>query len=340
MAKCILNLLQVVTCESKMFALRRVTCFRLTDTTTSKLTNRVQQLSSTVSNVSSGSTDAKTEQTKTARCRTNKSDPTNHSPSDEAMFYTLPKEVQNKLFAVYNWHKTTHELFDVMNEAAIMIRRPALQIMQELRSHDWEQPLRRFLLHGRPGTGRSFTLTHLAHFGHKSNYILVHCVSPNAFTRYPQEKATSDYKADRVDTPIDAALLLQHFKAQNAHLLTNLTTSRAYMWTMREKTEQGEPLINVIDHGINRMKHASDAYAVLLKELKLAASANQCRVLMVIDKINLFYWASNIRLIDYRYAEVDNITVARAFKKLFQPDWVSSNFIYAFIFSNLVIFCV
>ena len=255
-------------------------------------------------------------------CRTSETDPTRHHERQEAMFYSMPKDIQTKLFTVFNWHKTTHELFDVLHETAIMIRRPALQLMQAIRETDLEQPLRRFIVSGRAGSGRSFTLTHLTHFGHKANFILVHCVSPNVVTRFPQETASSDSRPGRIDTPIDAALMLQHFKAQNAHLLGSLTTSQDYTWSLREMTEKGEPLANVIDHGINRMKHASDCYAVVLKELKLAANANKCKVLVVIDKINLFYWASNVRQPDRRFAEIDEITVSRAIKKLFKKDWV------------------
>ena len=45
------------------------------------------------------------------------------------------------------------------------------------------------------------------------------------WTRYPEEIAQSQYKPERMDTPIDAAVWLQHFRAHNIHLLDELDVS-------------------------------------------------------------------------------------------------------------------
>jgi len=87
-------------------------------------------------------------------------------------------------------------------------------------------------------------------------------------------------------------------------------------------TEQGAPLTDVIDHGTSRMKHASDCVAVLLKELKKLSNDGACRVLFTCDIANTFYGRTLLRHADTRPANVDDLTIARAFKKLFVNDWV------------------
>ncbi len=101
-----------------------------------------------------------------------------------------------------------------------------------------------------------------------------------------------------------------------------MRASKTYSWSQRELTESGDPLKNILEHGISRIKHASDCMAVLLKEIKAQASQGKCRVLVIVDKVNSFYEKSKIQYPDRSLVEINNITIARAFKKLFTNDWV------------------
>lgn len=87
-------------------------------------------------------------------------------------------------------------------------------------------------------------------------------------------------------------------------------------------TEAGEPLNNVVEHGINRIKHASDCMAVVLKEIKEQSSSGNYKVLVVADKVNSLYEMSKIKYPDKSIVDVNNITIVRAFRKLFTNDWV------------------
>ena len=91
---------------------------------------------------------------------------------------------------------------------------------------------------------------------------------------------------------------------------------------MRETTEKGDRLTDVIEHGISRIKHASDCLAVLLKELKEHAKEGGCRVFCAVDLVNAFYRPTNLRREDLTGIQVDHFTIGRAFKKLFRNDWV------------------
>ena len=123
---------------------------------------------------------------------------------------------------------------------------------------------------------------------------------------------------------MDSVIWLQKFRAQNASLLLklDLKTSRKYTWSLRETTEKGDKLTDIIEHGIHRIKHSSDCVAVLCKELKEQANAGVFKMFVAVDCVNSFYRKPNIRLPDLSWGDVDNITIVRAFKKLLRNDWV------------------
>jgi hypothetical protein len=123
---------------------------------------------------------------------------------------------------------------------------------------------------------------------------------------------------------MDSAIWLQQFRAQNASLLhkLDLRASRKYTWSLRETTEKGDKLTDVIEHGIHRIKHSSDCVAVLCKELKEQANDGKFRMLVAVDQVNSFYGKPNMRLPDLSWADIEDLTIVRAFKKLFKNDWV------------------
>ena len=88
-------------------------------------------------------------------------------------------------------------------------------------------------------------------------------------------------------------------------------------------TEEGEPLKNVLEHGISRIKHASDCMAVLIKELRQHANDGKCRILVMVDRVNTFYEKGTLLYPDKRLVPVNEITIVRAFMKMFKSDWVS-----------------
>lgn len=81
--------------------------------------------------------------------------------------------------------------------------------------------------------------------------------------------------------------------------------------------------MSIVEHGINRIKHASDCMAVLLKELKLNSEKGNCRLMVIADKANAFYEPTMLVFPDRTCATADDITIVRAFKKFFKKDWVS-----------------
>jgi small subunit ribosomal protein S29 len=47
-----------------------------------------------------------------------------------------------------------------------------------------------------------------------------------------------------------------------------LRVANEYVWSKREKTEEGAPLLDLVDLGINRVKYASECVVALVKEIK------------------------------------------------------------------------
>lgn len=187
------------------------------------------------------------------------------------------------------------------------------------------------------GTGHYAALSHVA-----CDFAFAAC--SRWFTK-PQYPNASESRPGRMDYPMDSAMWLQQFRAQNAAILLKLDVrkrnwssvmflmspccpfqlrvSQKYTWSLREETVAGAPLTDVIEHGISRIKHASDCLAVLLKELKLHANDGNCRIFCAVDLVNSFYRPTNVLWPDRTGVVVDLITIGRAFKKLFRNDWVS-----------------
>ena len=60
---------------------------------------------------------------------------------------------------------------NVLEETAIMVRKPAIQIINCIKNSDLNKPAVRYVLYGRAGSGKSLTLAHLTHFGHQEGFI-------------------------------------------------------------------------------------------------------------------------------------------------------------------------
>lgn len=255
-------------------------------------------------------------------------DPLKHNKNHLGLFYDIPSDRMVSIYADAKPMNTNlNQLHHVLGRASIMIRKPALDIINYLKCLDYSKPATRFLLYGEYGAGKTMTLYHLQHYMHSlGDHFLIYVPKPVEWTKFPSDQAESLSRPGRLDLPIDSAYYLQKFKIINSDLLqrygNEITCSRDYNWSSREITRQGEPITNVIEHGINRVNHASDCLAVLLKELKLSANEGVIKMSVLVDKVNLFYPEEpKLKHNDRKVAYPDDVTPTRAFKKLFKNDW-------------------
>jgi len=282
--------------------------------------------------------------------RTSQNDPTKHNINHLGRIYTVNPEVP-KLFGKEinpkeNYNANNYfgprqwlDRCSVLRETAIMVREPAVQILNCIDNYDLSKPALRFVLYGRTGCGKSVTLSHLTHYGHSAGFItLTFSQIKKWLTRY-YETAPSSYNPGQVDHIQNSNIFLKNFKQANLELLSDprLVTHKDYTWSVREKTVAGSPLLEIIDLGCERLAFAADALNVLIRELKLNSTAGNCKLLVVCDGVNSLFaektlvhrekteWRSGPY---YQFSEwsknsvkVDECSVLRNFKKLFMNDY-------------------
>jgi len=78
--------------------------------------------------------------------RTNESNPSNHSTQHLSMYYTIPQDIANKLFILGGFDKEQQMTIKTFRETAVMVRKPALEIMDYLRRADYSRPVNRYVL--------------------------------------------------------------------------------------------------------------------------------------------------------------------------------------------------
>lgn len=256
--------------------------------------------------------------------RTTETNPTNHTSNHIGHFYSLSKDDKRQIFQYGGLPKTFQIQAKTFNETCLMVRQPSVDIIECLKRLDYTKPPVRFVLYGKKGSGKTLSLAHILHYAKKENFLIVHVPWVGNWMRRCQEVSNSETKEGFVNLNIDAAAWLLHFKTQNENLLSNpdLTTSQDYVWSKREITEKGSPLLTLIEHGISRIKYASDCVVNLAKELKLLSNNGVCKTLVAIDGFNAFFYP-NTRVFTEKKEKVhpSKVVLTEAFLELTKYDW-------------------
>jgi hypothetical protein len=133
-----------------------------TITTSSIIHNEYETLSSDVLNLPR----------KPVVCRTKKTKPSTLDVSDKGLFYTIPSVTYNQLFQ-NGPERRYQEQVKALNEATFMVRQPFLELKDCLAGADYSQPIRRYLLHGKIGAGKTMTLNSLIHYAHTQGKVFL-----------------------------------------------------------------------------------------------------------------------------------------------------------------------
>jgi small subunit ribosomal protein S29 len=258
--------------------------------------------------------------------RTSEDNPANHSLQNLGLYYTIPQAVKKTLFSHGGFPKSFEKQIKTFGEPCLMIREPAIEIINYIKNSDFTKPVNRFVLYGRDGAGKSLALSHILHYGYISEYILVHVPWASNWFKRPKETGNSSSKEGFIDIPLDAAAWLIHFKNQNQNILAklNLTTSVDYVWSKRETTPAGSTFLELIDHGVNRVKFASDTIAALLSELKKSSTSGKCKTMVAIDGFNAFFHP-NTRIFGENKTKIraDQITLTAPFLDITNYNWTN-----------------
>lgn len=262
--------------------------------------------------------------------RTSENDPTNHSIEHVGRFYKIDEEVKKKIFRYGGLTKSYEKQHKTFGESCLMIRKPALDIMNYIRNTDFTKPAVRYVLYGEDGTGKSMTMAHLAHYGFNNDFLLVHVPWIPVWYKHPHERKMKDASSttdNMVDMPLEAGAWLVHFKNQNTDLMKklDLRTLKEYVWSKRETTAAGSTFLELIDHGINRAKFASEVIKVLLEEIKQQSTEGKVRTMVLIDGYNsLFYDKTNLIGEFNHMISVDRVTLTAPFINITKYDWTNA----------------
>lgn len=270
------------------------------------------------------STAASPQQNKLEDFRTGESNPAAHNSSHLSRFYTVPVDVRKQVFSYGGFPKTFEKQIKTFNETCLMVREPAVEIINYMNGADYSKPANRFVLYGKDGVGKSLVLAHMLHYGYSREFLLVHVPWVANWMKRVKETANSTTHEGCLDLPLDGAAWLMHFKNQNAKLLSklDLKVSRDYVWTKRETTPAGAPMLELIDHGINRAKFSCDAIAALLGELKQQSTEGKAKTMVVVDGFNAFFHP-HTRITTENKVRVtpDKVTLTKPFLDITRPDW-------------------
>lgn len=222
--------------------------------------------------------------------RTNETNAAAHSNIHDAKFYTIPADVKKQIFGGGGFPKKYEQQLKTFAESTLMVRQPALEMISYIKNTDFTKPVVRYVLYGENGVGKTLTMAHIIHYGHQNGFLLVHVPWVANWMKRPKDTANGAQEGF-IDIPFDAAAWLLHFKNQNAKLLQtlDLKTSQEYVWSKRESTPAGSTLMELVEHGIARIKFASETITALLAEIKQHACNNKCKVMVAIDGFNAFY---------------------------------------------------
>lgn len=263
-------------------------------------------------------------QTKLDDFRTLETNPTNHTDKHVGRFYTVSPDANKQLFANRGLPKKFMTQTKTFCETCIMVRQPAVDIIKHLNHTNFEKPTNRFVIYGNDGVGRSLTVGHLLHYGLVNDFLIVHIPWVPDWFKKPKETSNCEDKDGHVDLNLDAAAWLIRFKAQNSPLMNklDLKCSQDYVWTKRETTPAGSPLLELIEHGINRVKFASKTISVLIEEIKQQSSDGKCKTMVAIDGFNAFFHSKTfIKDDSKRLVSPEKITITEPFLNITKHDW-------------------
>ncbi|XP_011550802.3 28S ribosomal protein S29, mitochondrial [Plutella xylostella] len=261
--------------------------------------------------------------------RTTENSPSQHNENQTGLFYTMDKDLCKTLFSHGGFPRSFAKQTKTFTEAAVMVRRPALDVIDCIKASDLNKPAIRYLLYGENGTGKSLTMAHLLHYAFENGYLIIHVPWVSEWLRrLPRHKEMSNSATHEgmVDVPLDAAAWLFHFKTQNQAMLKSeeLKISKDYVWSKRETTPAGAPLLALVEHGISRVKYACDVIDAIVKEVKLLSDSKVCKTFVAIDGFNCFFYPeTRLYTSTKRTVKPEEVTLTHSFLELTKNDWTN-----------------
>ncbi|XP_041035612.1 28S ribosomal protein S29, mitochondrial [Carcharodon carcharias] len=252
--------------------------------------------------------------------RTSEMDPGLHNEQHEGLHYSISPSDLKTIFP-HGLPCRFQQQIKTFNEACIMVRQPALELLAYLKAANYSHPAIRYVVHGQRGCGKTLTLCNAVHFCAKQDWLILHVPNAYLWVKHCKELMQSSYKQARFDQPLEASVWLKNFRITNERFLKQLKTQQKYIWSKREVTEEGRPLAEVVDQGLTRVKNASDAVGILFKELKAQCLSDTYRMLVAIDGVNALWGPTTMKKEDRSQVLAGELTLIHNLKKLVNNDW-------------------
>uniref|UniRef100_A0A8C3UIE8 Small ribosomal subunit protein mS29 n=1 Tax=Catharus ustulatus TaxID=91951 RepID=A0A8C3UIE8_CATUS len=243
-----------------------------------------------------------------------------HTEQHEGRLYNIPLEELSAVFPHGLPHRFQQQVL-TFNEARVMVRKPALELLAYLKGSNFSHPAVRYVIYGERGTGKTMTLCHVVHYCSRQGWLVLHIPDAHLWVKNCKELLQSSYNKDRLDQPLQASVWLKNFKASNERFLQEIKTQKKYMWGKRECTEEGRPLREVVEQGLARVRSASDAVGVLLRELKQQSHRGSFRLLVAVDGVNALWGRSTLRKEDKSPVCPEELTLVHNLRKMLMNDW-------------------
>ncbi|XP_064898995.1 small ribosomal subunit protein mS29 isoform X1 [Columba livia] len=251
---------------------------------------------------------------------TNENDPANHAEQHEGRLYSIPLDELKTVFP-HGLPYRFQQQIKTFNEACVMVRKPALELFTYLRNTNFAHPAVRYVIYGERGTGKTMTLCHLVHYCARQGWLVLHVPDAHLWVKNCRELLQSSYNKERLDQPLQASSWLKNFKTSNGRFLKEIKTQKQYMWGRRDRTEAGRPLAEVVEQGLARVRNASDAVGVVLKELKQQSRLGPFRLLVAVDGVNALWGRTTLKKEDKSPVAPEELTLVHNLRKMLMNDW-------------------
>ncbi|XP_066842008.1 small ribosomal subunit protein mS29 isoform X2 [Anser cygnoides] len=245
-----------------------------------------------------------------------------HTAAKDCLSSVLSQDVQipaERPRAVFYTNET--DPVKTFNEACLMVRKPALELFTYLKNSNFAHPAVRYVIYGERGTGKTMTLCHVVHYCARQGWLVLHIPDAHLWVKNCKELMQSSYKKERLDQPLQASSWLKNFKTSNEHFLKEIKTQQKYVWGKRESTEQGRPLGEVVEQGLARVRSASDAVGVVLKEIKQQCHLGSFRVLVAVDGVNALWGRTTLKKEDKSPVSPEELTLVYNLRKMMMNNW-------------------
>ncbi|XP_041649497.1 28S ribosomal protein S29, mitochondrial [Cheilinus undulatus] len=254
--------------------------------------------------------------------RTQETDPACQSERHIGQYYTLRPGEVHTLFP-HGLPRRFQKQVKTFNEACMMVRQPALEVISYLKKTDSSKPPMRYLFYGPKGTGKTMSLCHTVHFCYTQGWVVLHIPDAHLWVKNCKELLPSVFNNSRFDQPLQATEWLRNFKTSNERFLSKIKTKHRYMWTKREFTEEGSSLGEMVEQGISRVKSSSDVVGALFKELRLQSGqpGSDFRLAVAVDGVNALWGKSTIKKEDKSQVNPDELTLVHNLRKMMRNDW-------------------